>query len=188
MKAEDLKNALEAYQTDYCEESVYKKLMLAFLHHHPQAAVLRSCPMGHFTASAWLLSRTLDQALMMHHTKLGIWVQLGGHCDGDWDVLRVAISEAQEETGITHIAPVHEGLFDLDVHTIPARAGEPAHYHYDLRFLLRVTSDEVPQPNHESTALRWVTTDPTTVPTTSAGIMRMHQKWCDAALTLPEGC
>ena len=178
MNAEDLKHALDAYQTDHYEEQVYKRLMLEFLHHHPQDAMLRSCSVGHFTASAWLLNKTLDQALMMHHAKLGIWIQLGGHCDGNWDALQVAIREAQEESGITHITPVRKDLFDLDVHLFPARAGQPAHYHYDLRFLLKVTSDEAPQQNHESKELRWITKDPTSVPNTDRSIMRLHQKWC----------
>ena len=178
MNAKALENVLKAYKPHDCEEKVHKTQMLSFLHHHPQDAVLRSCLPGHFTASAWLLNRTLDRALMMHHAKLDSWLQLGGHCDGDWDVLQVAIKEAQEESGIAHIAPVRKDLFDLDMHLIPAHAGQPTHYHYDLCFVLKVTSNEAPQQNHESKALRWVTKDPASVPTTQASIMRMHTKWC----------
>ena len=178
MNANNLREVLSAYQSRYCEETTYKALMLDFLEHHPEDAVLRSCSLGHFTASAWLLNRTLDSALMMHHAKLDIWLQLGGHCDGNWDILNVAVQEAREESGIEHIVPIYEAPFDLSIHLVPVWRNEPAHYHYDVRFLLKVVSDEAVTPNRESKELRWITKSPSSLPTTSTSVVRMHEKWC----------
>ncbi len=137
----------------------------------------RSLTIGHITASAWLLNKTMDKSLLTHHMKLDDWFQLGGHCDGDADVLGVAIKEAQEESGILSIEPVIESIFDLDVHQIPANPRDAAHHHYDIRFLLRVTSDEEIQTNRESKELRWIGKDSKELPTHQRSVVRMFEKW-----------
>jgi 8-oxo-dGTP pyrophosphatase MutT (NUDIX family) len=78
------------------------------------------------------------------------WLQLGGHADGDNDILRVALKEASEESGISSIKDISEEIFDIDVHQIPANKNEKAHIHYDIRFILQVSSDEKIKINHES--------------------------------------
>jgi len=158
------------------EEQIYKSRMLAFLDQHPDAFE-RSLQIGHFTASAWLLSVDGSQALLMHHAKLNLWVQLGGHADGDTNLLAVAMKEAQEESGIMGIETIIPEIFDIDIHTIPANAKEPAHEHFDVRFLLRVTSDEQVIANKESKELRWIGKDPAELPTTQRSVVRLFEKW-----------
>jgi 8-oxo-dGTP pyrophosphatase MutT (NUDIX family) len=113
----------------------------------------------------------------MHHAKLDRWLQLGGHCDGDVDVLAVAIKEAQEESGIIGIKPVSPEIFDIDIHLIPANKNEQEHYHYDVRFLLQVTSDEEIVSNRESKELRWIKKDSSQLPTNELSVIRMFKKW-----------
>ena len=101
--------------------------------------------------------------LLTHHRKLGRWLQLGGHSDGDADTAAVALREATEESGIggltlATVAGVVQPL-DLDAHEIPARAGEPAHVHYDVRFLVIAPRDAVVAISEESLALRWFPSD-----------------------------
>jgi len=96
----------------------------------------RSLSAGHVTGSSWIVDRGFDRVLLTHHRKLDMWLQLGGHADGDTDVLRVAIREAAEESGLATLEAVYERIFDVDVHRIPSRGGEPEHFHYDVRFLL----------------------------------------------------
>ena len=115
----------------------------------------------------------------MHHAKLNLWVQPGGHCDGESDVLAVAIKEAQEESGIQAIVPVSKDIFDVDVHFIPARKHEKEHYHYDIRFLLQVNSDEEIVQNHESHDMRWFGPDRVTLPTQEPSVVRMFDKWAE---------
>lgn len=97
----------------------------------------RVTPEGHVTASAWLLSPDAGAALLVHHRKLGRWFQPGGHVEDDATIQDAALREAREESGIVDLALLSEGIFDVDVHLIPARKGEPDHWHFDLRFLLQ---------------------------------------------------
>ena len=178
MKRKMLQDLLQRYVSSYSEEKVYKRQILEFIEEHPDCFE-RSLEIGHITASSWLLSKDGTQALMLHHKKLHKWLQLGGHCDGDSNVLAVAIKEAQEESGIQDIRAISGDLFDIDIHLIPknSKTGEKAHYHYDVRFLLQVQSDETVIQNAESNELRWVTKDIHQLPTQEYSILRMMQKW-----------
>jgi len=103
----------------------------------------RANPEGHLTGSAFVIDPR-GRLLLVHHRKLGIWVQPGGHADVERLAHRVALREAAEESGLPdlafhgalHLEDGAPALLDVDVHAIPARPGEPAHEHFDLRFLL----------------------------------------------------
>ena len=114
---------------------------------------------GHFTASALVVSPDYSQLLFTLHKKLGKWLQLGGHADGDKDLVRVALKEVEEESGLKkiHLAPIKaEGhLFDLDIHEIPARKQEPKHLHYDARFVVIAEEPQKIQISEESSDLKW---------------------------------
>jgi 8-oxo-dGTP pyrophosphatase MutT (NUDIX family) len=132
---------------------------------------------GHFTASCWLVSRDGARVLLTHHRKLDRWLQLGGHADGDPDLVGVALREAHEESGLPDLL-VDAEIFDLDAHLIPARANEPAHTHWDVRFIVRCAGDEAFAVSAESHALAWVP-----IPAllddagTDASLRRMAAKW-----------
>jgi 8-oxo-dGTP pyrophosphatase MutT (NUDIX family) len=137
----------------------------------------RSCVPGHFTGSAWVVSADGERALLMHHRKLGIWVQPGGHADGDGDLAAVALREAEEETGLTGLR-VEGGVFDLDRHLIPPRGQDPAHFHYDVRFVVRAGAGEAFVVNEESHALAWrPVRDIAVDPHADESVRRMAQKW-----------
>jgi 8-oxo-dGTP pyrophosphatase MutT (NUDIX family) len=93
---------------------------------------------GHFTASAFVLSPERRDLVLIHHKKLGIWVQPGGHVEGsDIDLQSAARREVLEEVGLGELEPFAASecaLFDLDIHRIPARKTEPVHEHFDVRF------------------------------------------------------
>jgi len=176
MEKIELIQMLEDYKSVFPEEIAFKQRMLAFIKQYHNCFE-RSLKVGHITASGWLLNKDQTKALLMHHTKLDKWFQLGGHCDGNSDVLAVAIKEAQEESGIMNIAPVSQEIFDIDIHLIPENKKEKAHYHYDVRFLLCVTSDEKISQNQESKELRWISRDKVNLPTDSPSVIRMFNKW-----------
>lgn len=167
---------LKNYHPAATEEIEYKERMIKFIHEHPECFE-RSLAVGHITASAWLLSKNRTQALLMHHAKLNRWTQLGGHCDGVADALQVAIKEAQEESGIMAIQPLSTAIFDIDIHLIPANIREAEHYHYDVRFLLGVASNEEVVQNAESKELRWISKNLSELPTSSRSVTRMFDKW-----------
>ena len=116
----------------------------------------RDLQIGHVTGSAWIIDHSRTRALLTHHSKLDRWLQLGGHADGDPDILRVALREAREESGLEGIRPLSEAIFDVDVHPIPARGNEPRHLHYDVRFLLEADADAPLIISSESKDLAWV--------------------------------
>ena len=154
MKRNDLLQLLNVYHPS-AQEINFKQEMIVFINKNPNCFE-RSLEIGHITASAWLINKQGTHALLMHHAKLNRWVQLGGHCDGNPDVLAVAIKEAQEESGIMDIVPMSTQIFDIDIHLIPENPKEKEHYHYDVRFLLKVVSDEQVVQNSESNELRWI--------------------------------
>ena len=119
----------------------------------------RAISEGHLTGSALVLSDAGDRVLLLHHLKLGRWLQPGGHAEaGEGDGAAVALREAWEETGIEglHLHPTAPRPLDVDVHAIPARADEPAHRHLDLRYLVLAPRDAVPRrAPAEARALCW---------------------------------
>ena len=146
-----MREKLESYASRISDRS-FCELFLAF--HEVPDCYLRSNLDGHFTGSAWLVSADGQRVLLTHHRKLGRWFQLGGHADGDADLSRVALHEAEEESGLTDLA-VESEIFDLDRHWIPERNEVPGHWHYDVRFVVRVTGGEDFVVSEESLALAW---------------------------------
>ncbi len=137
------------------EEALAVVQTIAFVESHPDC-LLRSCAPGHLTGSAWILSPDRRRTLLTLHTKLGKWLQLGGHADGDPDLLAVALREAREESGLSRLRAVDPQIFDVDRHWIPAREGAPGHWHFDLRFLVEAEPSEPLAASHESRELSWV--------------------------------
>lgn len=132
---------------------------------------------GHFTASSWLVDRAGTRILLTHHRKLGRWLQLGGHADGDRDLAQVALREAQEESGLPDLR-VEPDLFDLDRHWIPERGAVPGHWHYDARYVVRAGAEERFQVSAESIDLAWRSiVELAEAPGTDASLRRMALKW-----------
>lgn len=124
----------------------------------------RSTLWGHVTGSAVVVDARTNRALLLHHARLGLWVQPGGHMDANEnDPAVAALREAMEETGLEDLVldgDVHgPKILDVDVHPIPANAAksEPAHLHHDVCFLARTfsASDARIDPD-ESRAMAWV--------------------------------
>ncbi len=142
--------------TQRAEEVTARERMLALLDGTP-GCFQRDCFPGHFTGSALVVNADGSRALLHHHRKLDRWLQFGGHCDGDEDVLRVAQREALEECGIAGLIVASTRPFDLDIHEIPARGADPIHLHYDVRYMLIAPESAAPVMSDESHELRWFT-------------------------------
>ena len=79
----------------------------------------RSNLTAHFTASAWVVNKTRDKVLMAYHNLYDSWAWLGGHADGEEDLLKVAIKEVKEESGLERVAPVTEEIFSVEIRLYP---------------------------------------------------------------------
>ena len=115
----------------------------------------RSLLVGHITASALVTPPDLSRVLLTHHRNLQRWLQLGGHCDGNPNVSEMALREAEEESGIENLRLASPRILDLDIHEIPSRKDEPAHLHYDVRFLVIAPEPDRISVSEESLDLRW---------------------------------
>lgn len=146
---------LAAYEPSDARERAMAERVRAFVAAN-ERCFERGLLFGHVTGSAWIVDRSGSAALLLHHRKLGKWLQPGGHADGDPDVRRVAYREAVEESGLRSLTFASESIYDVDAHDIPARGPEPAHVHYDLRFAFFADRDESPERNAESHAVAWV--------------------------------
>ena len=140
------------------DESADLARILAFVERHDRPFDRRIAA-GHLTGSALVVSNTGGAVLLLHHRKLERWLQPGGHADPDEGAGEVvALREAREETGIRDLA-LHDRAprpLDVDIHHIPARPGEPAHEHLDLRYLVVAPPDAVVAPAAgESERVRW---------------------------------
>jgi len=157
MHRKPLLDVLAAYVARHPEDADRVTRFRQFVEAHADCFE-RSCRTGHVTGSAWILSPERGRVLLTHHRKLGRWLQLGGHADGDPDPYRVALREAREESGLVDLTPFEHAEpplpLDVDVHRIPARAAEPAHFHFDVRYLL-LAGAEALRPTDESVALAW---------------------------------
>lgn len=152
------------------------KCILGFVEQH-EDCFSRSLLIGHVTASAWVVDLEQTHALLTHHAKLGKWLQMGGHCDGDSDVLNVALREVEEESGLSAVEPLLNGrIFDVDAHQIPARGVEPAHIHYDIRFLFQADRLTPLRISGESHDLRWVPFEEISLLNTDESVLRMLRK------------
>ncbi len=140
----------------------------------------RHLPIGHVTGSAWVVNRAGTHVLLTHHKKLNMWVQLGGHADGDSDVFRVARREAEEESGLESLVAVSDRIFDIDVHRIPARGEEAAHVHWDLRYAFRAVASEAYQVSDESHDLGWIEIKSLKSVTAEESMLRMATKWMES--------
>ena len=170
-----LEDALHDYQRRFPLEKASVRFFLELLGEGAEA-FRRERLAGHFTSGVWLVSADGARVLMTHHRKLERWLQLGGHADGDTDMARVALKEAEEESGLPGLSVEGDSIFDLDRHWIPERKGVPGHWHYDVRYVVHAGAEEDYVVSDESHDLAWrpiaaMADDP------DESLSRMARKW-----------
>lgn len=164
--------ALERHTPFDAHEAAMLARILDFVQAH-EDCFERSLQIGHVTGSAWIVDTKRTHALLTHHAKLNKWLQPGGHCDGDGDVARVALREAEEETGLIGLRLFADSIFDVNAHEIPARGHEAAHVHYDIRYLIETPLDAPLTLSEESHDLAWVRLVEIDRLNTDASVLRM---------------
>jgi 8-oxo-dGTP pyrophosphatase MutT (NUDIX family) len=159
--------SMASFGTPWSATEEYQRLQWFedFLRLNPAAAD-RTNRAGHLTGSALVIDPEFSRVLLTHHRKLNLWLQLGGHADGEWDLGTVATREVEEESGLRSYARLQFRLggeasrfipYDLDRHEIPANPKDPCHFHYDVRFLLVADPNQPITITDESHDVRWFT-------------------------------
>lgn len=175
MHRNHLLQLLRSYRARDARDRECRERFIEFVGSHPDCCE-RTLAIGHVTGSAWITNHPRTRFLLTFHKKLGLWLQLGGHADGETDLVAVALREAREESGLAEIALVSEEIFDLDIHLIPAGNGVPQHYHYDVRFLCEADDAAPLAISDESHDLRWLNREEVAARTLEESILRMLRK------------
>ena len=173
---------LKRFSPRDARELAYRGQMLELLQkeQEPQSAFSRDYyNPGNFTASAFVLAPTGDALLLIYHAKLGRWLQPGGHVEAaDADILAAALREVEEEVGVNELKECGGGIFDLDIHVIPARGAAPEHAHYDVRFLFRAENEHC-RAGSDALAARWVPFSEIHTLESDESVMRAVRKLCN---------
>ncbi|MFI8518672.1 NUDIX hydrolase [Streptomyces sp. NPDC085481] len=135
----------------YEDQPELRDVYLEHLAAHPDG-MYKPCGAGHLTSSALVIDPSRERVLLTLHKKLGMWLQMGGHCEpGDETVAAAALREATEESGITGLTLLPGGPVRLDRHPIPA----PCHWHLDVQYAALAPPGAVAEISDESLDLRW---------------------------------
>jgi 8-oxo-dGTP pyrophosphatase MutT (NUDIX family) len=149
----DAVEVVTAMPADDLRTRTVREAYLGFLAARPDA-MWRSCVAGHLTASTLLIDPSRRAVLLTLHPRVGMWLQLGGHCEeGDRTLLDAAAREAREESGIGSLS-FDPAPLALDVHPITCSLGRPTR-HFDVQFLAIAPAGAEPVPSAESIDLQW---------------------------------
>jgi len=154
---------LERYVPD-CEQEIQDKRMILQYARAHEDILLRSNETAHFTASLWIVNPAHTHTLMVHHNIYNSWSWIGGHADGEADLLAVALREAQEETGVCVIRPLSVDIFSLEILTVAShfKRGRYVvpHLHLNATFLAEADDRQLLRAKpDENSAVRWFALD-----------------------------
>ena len=165
MTQQKLIASIEQYQPYNVQEEMDKSLILEWIKNNNNA-FLRENTVAHMTASAWVVNADRSKVLMVYHNIYNSWSWLGGHADGETDLLSVAIREVKEEAGISNVFPVSEDIFSLESLTVDGhwKNGKyvSSHLHFNVTYLLEADSEEaVSIKADENSGVAWFTPEET---------------------------
>lgn len=135
----DLLEQMEAYHPFNEQEEMDQKLILKCLR-QDEDIFTRKNSLAHMTASAWVVNQDRTRVLMAYHNIYDSWSWLGGHADGERNLLKVAVREVMEESGLKQVRPVAEEVYSLEILTVDGHVKRgvyvPSHLHLNVTYLL----------------------------------------------------
>lgn len=136
---------IKEYQP-FNEQEVMDRILILDLLKKEKDIFHREHKAAHMTASAWVVNPERTKVLMAYHNIYNSWSWMGGHADGEQDLLKVAIREVQEESGLENVHCVAEGIFSLEALTVDGHIKHHAyvssHLHLNLTYLLEADESE----------------------------------------------
>jgi len=148
-----------------CEQEVGdKKQILDLISRNPDTILTRACEYAHMTAASMIINEKRDKVLMIYHNIYNSWSWTGGHADGDTDLLKTAMREAMEETGIKTLRPLKESVFSVDILPVWGhfKRGKyvSSHLHLNLSYLFEADESEALSiKEDENSGVRWIPID-----------------------------
>lgn len=141
----DLLAELEQYIPWNPQESRDREELLRRLR-SGEALYTRENRAAHLTASAWVVDQTRSRVLLAYHNLYNSWAWLGGHADGERNLLSTALREVREESGLTRLRPVSDRIYSLEILTVDGheKRGEyiSSHLHLNVTYLLEADPSE----------------------------------------------
>lgn len=141
----NMREQIKLYKPFNEQEERDKELILEYMAENPNI-FLRESRLAHMTASAWIVNRERTKVLMAYHNIYNSWSWLGGHADGETDLLRVALREAREESGLRNVRPVSEDIYSLESLTVDGHMKKEnyvsSHLHLNVTYLLEADEEE----------------------------------------------
>ena len=161
MDRKELISKIKKYQPFNEQEEMDKALILNWIETQ-ENAFSRENTVAHMTASAWVVNKERSKVLMVYHNIYNSWSWLGGHADGETDLLAVAVREVKEEAGITNVRPVSDEIFSLESLTVDGHVKKgryvSSHLHLNVTYLLEADSEEaVSVKADENSGVAWFT-------------------------------
>lgn len=159
MDRKELISKIKKYQPFNEQEEMDKALILNWIETQ-ENAFSRENAVAHMTASAWVVNKERSKVLMIYHNIYNSWSWLGGHADGETDLLAVAVREVKEEAGITNVRPVSDEIFSLESLTVDGHVKKgryvSSHLHLNVTYLLEADSEEaVSVKADENSGVAW---------------------------------
>ena len=159
MDRKELISKIKKYQPFNEQEEMDKALILNWIETQ-ENAFSRENTVAHMTASAWVVNKERNKVLMVYHNIYNSWSWLGGHADGETDLLAVAVREVKEEAGITNVRPVSDEIFSLESLTVDGHVKKgrcvSSHLHLNVTYLLEADSEEaVSVKADENSGVAW---------------------------------
>ena len=183
---EQLITQIENYIPFNEQEARDKAQILAFLRSGTEL-ITRNNPVAHLTASAWVVSPDRKQVVMVYHNLYQSWSWMGGHADGNWNLLQVAKKEVMEECGLTDLTVVSPEIFSLEVLCVAGheKKGQylSSHLHLNVTFLFEANPI---MPLHvkpdENSGVGWVSVEEIPSKTNETWFRdRIYSKLCKKA-------
>ena len=160
---DNLKDSIEKFTPYNEQEQVERKIMLNYIKDFDDV-LTRQNEYGHFTSSAFVLNKERTKILMIYHKIYNSWAWVGGHSDGDSDLLYVAMKEAKEETGIKSVVPISKDIYSLEIINVNGHEKRGkyvgSHVHLNVTYLLEADeNEEINIKEDENSGVKWVPID-----------------------------
>lgn len=175
-----LKEQIENYKPYNEQEEKDKEMMLEYIKTFDDV-LTRKNKMCHFTASNWIVNKERTKVLMVYHNIYKSWAWTGGHADGESDLLKVAIKEAKEETGLKNLKPLSDEIYSIQIVTVDShiKRGEfiSSHLHLDCCFLLEANeNDTLKIKEDENSGVKWIDIDKASEVTNEGKMRPIYKK------------